>query len=537
MARLLLVDDDPDQLKLRRMVLEKAGHSVTAASAPAEALAAFEADPPDMVLMDLGLPRTEDGVALIRKIRKKAPEMKVAVISGDLSSLAVKPEAKLVDAVLAKPVRSQRLLQMVSKLALWVLMLAAAADAQPPSSHPFQLDTPAEVVADLDLSAPGGDWGRAGREGVLAVITLGEARRQNVMVFSGGERHKYSVFLGPLEAGAHQLRIERHPDQSSRGIQLQVHAVTFRQFKPGDADYPVIAHAPVIFARPNTIGKFTDIPLVAYCERLADGSLRYSVIFSNEDGGTSTRGLMARWGRVTDIEHVYQVWLDPSGKALKAQIQTRDHKDVDFRGKKDGHHPLLGVVTDNNMVDDTSATAVRYQLAPLAATLTAASREQVMDDNPITYLIASRELEREGKLRKFATVEGTKISAPENYLHLELRILNKDARLAVLVRLEGENFGRSSNLGVYDLAIERSGWVRTAVELPPATQPPQVAEIGLQCLPEARTDGSGVCRVEAITKMFFLDAAQKPSPSFFRPRFDKGPWVVPAGHLRTIAVR
>ena len=70
-----------------------------------------------------------------------------------------------------------------------------------------------------------------------------------------------------------------------------------------------IAGAPVLFARLNTVGKFSDIPLVLYCERVKDtagDALQYTVIFSNEDGGTSTRTLMARWGRSTDIEYVYQ---------------------------------------------------------------------------------------------------------------------------------------------------------------------------------------------------------------------------------------
>ena len=71
----------------------------------------------------------------------------------------------------------------------------------------------------------------------------------------------------------------------------------------------VYANAPILFARLNTVGKFSDIPLLLYCERLQENSepvLQYTVIFSNEDGGTSTRALMARWGRSTDIEYVYK---------------------------------------------------------------------------------------------------------------------------------------------------------------------------------------------------------------------------------------
>ena len=67
----------------------------------------------------------------------------------------------------------------------------------------------------------------------------------------------------------------------------------------------------MLFARLNTVGRFSDIPLLLYCERLKDEGedvLQYTVIFSNEDGGTSTRTLMARWGRTTDIEYVYRAF-------------------------------------------------------------------------------------------------------------------------------------------------------------------------------------------------------------------------------------
>ena len=41
--------------------------------------------------------------------------------------------------------------------------------------------------------------------------------------------------------------------------------------------------------------------------------LRYSVVFSNEDGGTPSDRLMATWGRLTDIEYVYAVERDTDG--------------------------------------------------------------------------------------------------------------------------------------------------------------------------------------------------------------------------------
>lgn len=532
MSRILLVDDDPDQLEVRQLLFEQAGHQVRAARDAAAAI--HHASECDLVCMDLCLPHASDGRALIRDLRQRWPDKRILVLSGWPEDL-VPPERSMVDEIVAKPVQSKRLLNMISRIALLALALFPCLRAE--SSYPFQLDAPAEVIAEIDATVPGADWGRPGRESVMVTIAVDDRQPFHQMLYAGAERHRYPVFLGTLEQGAHQVRIERHSEYSARALTPQIHGVAYKQHKPGDSDYAVYAHAPVLYARPNTVGKFTDIPLLIYCERLGDGSLRYSVIFSNEDGGTSTRGLMARWGRVTDIEHVYQVWLDPAGKPTKTLIQTQGHKEIPFDGKRAANHPLLGVSTLNNMVDAEITSAVRYQVAPIVVTLGNTSREQVMDENPLTYLISARELEREGKLREYGKVDGTKISAPENYLFVELRLTNKEAELAVLIRRDGDLFWSSSNLGIQDLAIERSGWVRTAIELPPATQPGQVSEIAFQCLPLPKAENGGSCRVDAIGKMFFLDARQRPGPNFWQPRLDRGPWIIPSGSLREISLK
>ena len=71
--------------------------------------------------------------------------------------------------------------------------------------------------------------------------------------------------------------------------------------------------------------------------------IRYTVIFTNEDGGTPTAALMARWGRATDIEWVYQFRLR-DGKVIEKQYQGVEHETKPFTGKRiNGNHPLLAV--------------------------------------------------------------------------------------------------------------------------------------------------------------------------------------------------
>jgi len=171
-------------------------------------------------------------------------------------------------------------------------------------------------------------------------------------------------------------------------------------------------HAPILYQRADTAGTENDIPLLLYCEWSArEQSLTYTVIFSNEDGGTSTRDLMARWGRATDIEYVYKVWLGEDGSALRRQIQTRNHKDVDFTGPFEGDRPLLEPVTKNNMVAGAEKRAGRrFDFEPLLVDLSEHSREYVMDLKPETPRVMREELVREGKLRPYGVVRGEDIS-------------------------------------------------------------------------------------------------------------------------------
>jgi PAS domain S-box-containing protein len=67
-VRVLVVDDDAEARVLIRTVLEKQGADVIAVSSACESLAAFELEPPDVLISDIGMP-DEDGYALIRQVR------------------------------------------------------------------------------------------------------------------------------------------------------------------------------------------------------------------------------------------------------------------------------------------------------------------------------------------------------------------------------------------------------------------------------------------------------------------------------------
>jgi len=71
-SHILIVDDEPQLVRVIRSYLEKAGFQVTAAYRGDEALQAFRANRPDLVILDLSLPGM-DGLDVAREIRRLGP--------------------------------------------------------------------------------------------------------------------------------------------------------------------------------------------------------------------------------------------------------------------------------------------------------------------------------------------------------------------------------------------------------------------------------------------------------------------------------
>jgi CheY-like chemotaxis protein len=66
--KILLVEDNPDNMKLCRAVLVARGHAVTGLPGGEELLATVRAEQPDAILLDIQLPG-EDGFALLARLR------------------------------------------------------------------------------------------------------------------------------------------------------------------------------------------------------------------------------------------------------------------------------------------------------------------------------------------------------------------------------------------------------------------------------------------------------------------------------------
>ena len=79
-ASLLLVDDDPDLLRLLAIRLKANGYSVTAVESAQKALAAIAHSRPDLVLTDLRM-EGMDGMALFQEVQASSPGLPVIILT------------------------------------------------------------------------------------------------------------------------------------------------------------------------------------------------------------------------------------------------------------------------------------------------------------------------------------------------------------------------------------------------------------------------------------------------------------------------
>jgi len=119
MARILLVDDDDTFRRMLRLALLRMGHIVEEAHDGGQAWAKFQAQQPDLVIMDLIMPEKE-GLETIQLFRKNRCTAKILAVSGggrvdarDMLTIAKQLGA---DAVLPKPFSNEELTEVLKKL-------------------------------------------------------------------------------------------------------------------------------------------------------------------------------------------------------------------------------------------------------------------------------------------------------------------------------------------------------------------------------------------------------------------------------------
>jgi hypothetical protein len=392
-------------------------------------------------------------------------------------------------------------------------------------SREIAVDRAGEVVVVLNAACARCDWGEVGREAAVLNVSVDGAYSQHVVLVRGDAASEYPISLGALAAGSHSLTIERDAALSAGGAGAVTVDVANVRVLPGGGgdDFTALSMAPILYARANTVGRFTDAPILAWYEIVPTArgrQFRYSVIFTNEDGGTATDRLMATWGRTTDIEFVYGVEIDGGGKVLAEEFQGPGHEVPAFKGRHEGRHPLLWVSTDNNMVSENGTTKVRYAPVPERFDLTNVSREVVMDRHPWSYAVAAKEMRREGKIDDTARGGSGKIPDLRRFAFVEACTeLEGDAAVAFSVRASDGGSARwfDSDRGLPEFRIVRSGCFRGAVPLPASAGNPEAVRVRAYSRKpqQGRVPAPGRVTLTRVNKLFIVGDDYLPRESTY----------------------
>jgi DNA-binding response OmpR family regulator len=115
--RILLVDDDPEIVESMKLALEARGYRILVARDGNQGLAMAEREDPDLVILDMMMPRRSGFLVLERLRRTRRIPMRVIMITANEGSRH-KAYAEMlgVDDYIRKPFAMDRLLDSVGRL-------------------------------------------------------------------------------------------------------------------------------------------------------------------------------------------------------------------------------------------------------------------------------------------------------------------------------------------------------------------------------------------------------------------------------------
>ena len=81
MARILIIDDEPQIRSMLKLMLERGGYEVVEAPDGVEGIKIYRQNPADLIITDLIMPN-KDGIGMIIDLKKEFPDVKIIAMSG-----------------------------------------------------------------------------------------------------------------------------------------------------------------------------------------------------------------------------------------------------------------------------------------------------------------------------------------------------------------------------------------------------------------------------------------------------------------------
>jgi CheY-like chemotaxis protein len=122
MAKILVVDDDPDFVEVTSAVLKSRGHQILTAANGKQGLAAMRKENPDLVVLDVMMSYVLDGLDVTEQMSQD-PDLKMIPVlmisslpSTRYAGMFPTDRSVAIDGWLSKPVAPEELLQQVDRL-------------------------------------------------------------------------------------------------------------------------------------------------------------------------------------------------------------------------------------------------------------------------------------------------------------------------------------------------------------------------------------------------------------------------------------
>jgi len=120
MAKILIVDDDPDILEACQLFLAKAGHEIETAGSRTQGMAKVASFQPDLLVLDVMMDQPDDGFVMAQDLRRQGKTFPILMLTSVSSASGLDfgrdNEMVPVDDFQSKPIEPLALVQRVAQL-------------------------------------------------------------------------------------------------------------------------------------------------------------------------------------------------------------------------------------------------------------------------------------------------------------------------------------------------------------------------------------------------------------------------------------
>lgn len=120
MARILVVDDDPDIVEATQLFLTREGHQVEGAYSREDGLRKVDSFHPDLLILDVIMEQPDDGFTMAQELRRAGNKIPILMLTSveSVSGLSFGKDAEMVpvDDFQTKPIEPAKLVEKVNHL-------------------------------------------------------------------------------------------------------------------------------------------------------------------------------------------------------------------------------------------------------------------------------------------------------------------------------------------------------------------------------------------------------------------------------------